>query len=324
MDWALGEQLAWATLLKERYNIRISGQDVQRGTFAHRHAVLLVENYMEDDENVTEYIPLESICRNQGRFEIVNSLLSEYGVLGFEYGFSMASPNTLTVWEAQFGDFHNGAQTIIDQFIVAGESKWQRMNGLVIQLPHGYEGQGPEHSSARIERFLDLCAENNIVVANCTTPANFFHLLRRQMVRSFRKPAIVFTPKSMLRNPECQSSISELLGESKFQEILDDTRANVGQVTKVLFCSGKLYYDLLAYKKENKIEHTAIVRLEQLYPLRKDVLHEIKQKYTTAKKFLWVQEEPANMGAWTFIKTHYPEEFEIELLAEESSVSYWF
>ena len=220
---------------------------------------------MEDDENVTEYIPLESICRNQGRFEIVNSLLSEYGVLGFEYGFSMASPNTLTVWEAQFGDFHNGAQTIIDQFIVAGESKWQRMNGLVIQLPHGYEGQGPEHSSARIERFLDLCAENNIVVANCTTPANFFHLLRRQMVRSFRKPAIVFTPKSMLRNPECQSSISELLGESKFQEILDDTRANVGQVTKVLFCSGKLYYDLLAYKKENKIEHTAIVRLEQLY-----------------------------------------------------------
>ena len=240
VDWALGEQLAWATLLKERYNIRISGQDVQRGTFAHRHAVLLVENYMEDDENVTEYIPLESICRNQGRFEIVNSLLSEYGVLGFEYGFSMASPNTLTVWEAQFGDFHNGAQTIIDQFIVAGESKWQRMNGLVIQLPHGYEGQGPEHSSARIERFLDLCAENNIVVANCTTPANFFHLLRRQMVRSFRKPAIVFTPKSMLRNPECQSSISELLGESKLSsfKILDDTRANV---IKVLFCSGKLY-----------------------------------------------------------------------------------
>ena len=318
IDWALGEQLAWGTLLKECYNIRISGQDVQRGTFAHRHAVLLVENY----EDGTEYIPLESICRNQGRFEIVNSLLSEYGVLGFEYGFSMASPNTLTVWEAQFGDFHNGAQTIIDQFIVAGESKWQRMNGLVIQLPHGYEGQGPEHSSARIERFLDLCAENNIVVANCTTPANFFHLLRRQMLRSFRKPAIVFTPKSMLRHPECQSSISELLGESKFQEILDDTNVNVEQVKKVLFCSGKLYYDLLVYQKENKIEHTAIVRLEQLYPLRKDVLKKIKNKYSHTKKFLWVQEEPANMGAWTFIQTHFPEEFEIELLArEESSVT---
>ena len=314
IDWALGEQLAWGTLLKEGYNVRISGQDVQRGTFSHRHSVLLVEDPSEED---IKYIPLETVSRNQGNFDILNSLLSEYGILGFEYGYAMTSPNTLTVWEAQFGDFFNGAQIIIDQFISASESKWQRMNGLVMQLPHGYEGQGPEHSSARIERFLSMCAEENMIVCNCTTPANFFHLLRRQMLRNFRKPTIIFTPKSLLRHPECRSSVAELLTGTKFNEIIDDSILP-SSVEKVVFCSGKLYYDLLNYRKENKIENTALIRIEQLYPLRKDILSKIKSKYPAAK-FTWAQEEPSNMGAWHYINSSFPEEFKLNLVSREES-----
>lgn len=313
IDWALGEQLAWATLLVEGYNVRVSGQDVQRGTFSHRHSVLLVEE--EDDE---KYIPLAVIRRNQGNFSIINSLLSEYGVLGFEFGYSMASPNTLTIWEAQFGDFCNGAQIIIDQFISASESKWQRMNGLVMQLPHGYEGQGPEHSSAKIERFLSMCAEENMIVVNCTTPANFFHFLRRQMLRNFRKPAIIFTPKSLLRHPECKSSISEIISETRFQEIIDDVLINTN-ITRVLFCSGKIYYDLLKYRRDNKIENTAIIRLEQLYPLKTDSLIKIKNKYSMANKFFWVQEEPKNMGAWSYVISNFPKKLNIEFIGREKT-----
>ena len=316
IDWALGEQLAWGTLLKEGYNIRVSGQDVQRGTFSHRHSTLLVEGV--EDEDLT-YVPLKKICRNQGKFQIINSLLSEYGVLGFEYGYAMASPKTLTIWEAQFGDFFNGAQIIVDQFIASSESKWQRMNGLVIQLPHGYEGQGPEHSSARMERFLELCAENNMVVVNCTTPANFFHFLRRQMLRSFRKPAVIFTPKSLLRHPKCISSISEIGLKTKFLEIIDDAKTTPEKVARVLFCSGKIYYDLLDYQEKNSKENVAIVRLEQLYPLRRKVLSKIKSKYYNSKNFIWVQEEPKNMGAWSYIISQLYREFQIEVISREES-----
>ena len=321
IDWALGEQLAWATLLKEGFNVRVSGQDVQRGTFSHRHATLLVEseNMTPEDEEDIIYTPLKKICRNQGNFEIINSLLSEYGVLGYEYGYAMASPQTLTIWEAQFGDFSNGAQIIIDQFISAAESKWQRMHGLVLMLPHGYEGQGPEHSSAKIERFLQLCAEENMVVANCTTPANLFHFLRRQMIRKFRKPAIIFTPKSMLRHPKCISTTAELREGTKFLEIIDDQKVEIAKVAKILFCSGKIYYDLLEYQEQNNVAHIAIVRIEQLYPLRRDILSQIKSKYANAKKFIWVQEEPKNMGAWYYIISHLYEEFQIEVISRKRS-----
>ena len=319
IDWALGEQLAWGTLLKEGYNVRLSGQDVQRGTFSHRHTVLLVDSENIEQEEYSVYTPLKKISRNQGNFEVVNSLLSEYGVLGFEHGYAMASPQTLTIWEAQFGDFSNGAQIIIDQFISSSESKWQRMNGLVLLLPHGYEGQGPEHSSAKIERFLQLCAEKNMIVANCTTPANFFHFLRRQMIRKFRKPAIVFTPKSMLRHPKCKSDLSEIIGGTKFLEIIDDTKVIVDKVRKILFCSGKIYYDLLAYQEENQIDDIAIVRIEQFFPLRRDILTSIRKKYFNSKQFIWVQEEPKNMGAWYYIISQFDKEFHIEIISRANS-----
>ncbi|MFO7723762.1 MAG: 2-oxoglutarate dehydrogenase E1 component [Bacteroidales bacterium] len=298
IDWGMAELLAYGTLLAEGYNVRMTGQDVERGTFSHRHAVLRVEDSEE------EYVPLEHIAENQGQFSIYNSLLSEYGVLGFEYGYALASPNTLTLWEAQFGDFNNGAQIIFDQFISSAEEKWNVMNGLVVLLPHGYEGQGPEHSSARIERTLALCADYNMQVANCTTPANLFHLLRRQLHRDFRKPLIIFTPKSLLRHPECVSSPEEFTAGG-FMEVIDDHQADPEKVHKVVFCSGKIWYDLALARKERQREDIALVRLEQLYPLPVEQMVEIVARYTKADAWLWTQEEPGNMGAWTYISRNF-------------------
>ncbi|MDP2235171.1 MAG: 2-oxoglutarate dehydrogenase E1 component [Bacteroidales bacterium] len=313
VDWAMGELLAYGSLLTEAHPVRLSGQDVARGTFSHRHAVLRVE----DSEQ--EYTPLRNLGDGQAPFEIYNSLLSEYGVLGFEYGYALASPNTLTIWEAQFGDFNNGAQIIFDQFISSAEEKWNVMNDLVVLLPHGYEGQGPEHSSGRIERFLTLCAENNIQVANCTTPANFFHILRRQLKRPFRKPLIVFTPKSLLRHPGCVSSLDEL-AKGRFLEVIDDGGAKIENIRKVIFCSGKIYYDLLEERENRKDESIALVRLEQLYPLPKNQMNEIIAKYSEAKTYLWVQEEPLNMGAWRFIH-HEFKDVNLRLIARPESGS---
>ena len=292
-DWAMGELLAYGTLLKDGYSVRLSGEDVKRGTFSHRHAVLT----LEDSEQ--EYVPLDNIGA-EAKFSIYNSLLSEYGVLGFEYGYALANPQSLTIWEAQFGDFVNGAQIIIDQYIASAETKWQRGNGLVMLLPHGYEGAGPEHSSARIERFLELCADNNIQVANCTTPANLFHILRRQLYRDFRKPLVIFTPKSLLRSPKCVSKLEEFT-EGKFQEVIEDTYADAKKVKRVLFCSGKIYYDLLDKQQADQRKDVAIVRIEQLYPTPVQQMAKIKTKYAKATEFLWVQEEPENMGAWPYM-----------------------
>ncbi|HSV87274.1 MAG TPA: 2-oxoglutarate dehydrogenase E1 component [Bacteroidales bacterium] len=294
IDWATAEMLAYASLLGQGVPVRITGQDVERGTFSHRHAIVK----MEDSEE--EYVPLSHLGDNQARFEIYNSLLSEYGVLGFEYGYAMASPGSLVVWEAQFGDFHNGAQIIIDQFLATGEEKWKVLNGLVLYLPHGFEGQGPEHSSARIERFLGLCAENNMQVVNCTKPANFFHLLRRQILGRFLKPLVVFTPKSLLRHPEGVSNIEEFT-QGAFCEVIDDPEADPQVVNRVLICSGKIYYDLIEEKKTKGFFQTAIIRLEQLYPLPEHQLKVIFEKYNKAKRIIWVQEEPQNMGAWPFL-----------------------
>jgi 2-oxoglutarate dehydrogenase E1 component len=298
IDWGMAELLAYGTLLSEGFNVRFSGQDVERGTFSHRHAVLRVEDSEE------EFTPLAHIADNQGRFDIHNSLLSEYGVLGFEYGFAMASPSTLTLWEAQFGDFSNGAQIIFDQFISSAEEKWNVMNGLVVLLPHGYEGQGPEHSSARLERVLTLCAEHNMQVANCTTPANFYHLLRRQLHRDFRKPLVVFTPKSLLRHPECVSHPDEFTSGG-FREVIDDTEADPKKVHKVVFCSGKIWYELAAEKARSNRQDVALVRLEQLFPLPVEQMIEIVTKYNKADAWIWTQEEPGNMGAWSFISRNF-------------------
>jgi len=292
-DWAMGELLAYGTLLKEGHPVRLSGEDVKRGTFSHRHAVLT----LVDSEN--EYIPLETIGQ-EARFSIYNSLLSEYGVLGFEYGYASANPNALTIWEAQFGDFFNGAQIIVDQYIASAETKWQRGNGLVMLLPHGYEGQGPEHSSARVERFLELCAESNIQVANCTTPANLFHILRRQILRDFRKPLVIFTPKSLLRSPKCVSPLEEFTN-GKFHELIDDDYADPNEVSRVLLCTGKIYYDLQEKQLADQRKDVAIVRIEQLYPTPLVQILKVKAKYNKATEFIWVQEEPENMGAWPYI-----------------------
>ncbi|HNW54208.1 MAG TPA: 2-oxoglutarate dehydrogenase E1 component, partial [Bacteroidales bacterium] len=246
----------------------------------------------------------QNISPQQAPFTIYNSPLSEYGVLGFEYGYSLASPFSLTIWEAQFGDFMNGAQIVIDQYLVSAEEKWRVMNSLVLLLPHGYEGQGPEHSSARMERFLQQCAENNIQVANCTTPANFFHLLRRQVHRDFRKPLVVFTPKSLLRHPECISPVAAL-SKGSFEEVIDDDTANPSEVTRVNFCNGKVYYDLVAERRNRGHNNIAFVRVEQLYPFPLLQLHEIIKRYPNATTFAWVQEEPANMGAWSFVLRHF-------------------
>ncbi|RQP14219.1 MAG: 2-oxoglutarate dehydrogenase E1 component [Chryseobacterium sp.] len=296
LDWAMGELLAYATLLTEGYSVRISGEDVERGTFSHRHAVLKTEDTEE------EYVPLKHVSDEM--FDIYNSLLSEYGVLGFDYGYAAASPDTLTIWEAQFGDFVNGAQIIVDQYLVAAEEKWKLQNGLVMLLPHGYEGQGAEHSSARLERFLTLAANDNIFVANCTTPANFFHLLRRQMKFGFRKPLVVMTPKSLLRHPKVVSKLEDM-AEGSFRPVIDDASADPEKVERLVLCSGKLYYDLLAKKEETNDEKVALVRLEQLYPLQQDAIDAVFAKYKNRKSLVWAQEEPENMGAWSFILRNY-------------------
>ena len=313
LDWAMGELLAYATLMNEGYPVRVSGQDVERGTFSHRHAVIRLEDSEE------QYVPLNNISDKQAPFYIYNSLLSEYGVLGFEYGYAFASPNSLVIWEAQFGDFGNGAQIIIDQYLSSAEDKWRRMNGLVMLLPHGYEGQGAEHSSARLERFLQLCAEHNMQIANCTTPANFFHLLRRQMHRDFRKPLVVFTPKSLLRHPKCVSEISELT-KGGFQEVIDDANATVKATRRVVFCSGKVYYDLLERQETDKESGVAVVRVEQLYPFPQKQLDAVIAKYKNATELVWLQEEPENMGAWSYLLRTWVNA-ELKLIAREASAS---
>jgi 2-oxoglutarate dehydrogenase E1 component len=292
-DWAMGELLAYGSLAKENFNVRISGEDVERGTFSHRHAVLSIEATGE------EYIPLASL-KTGGKFEIYNSLLSEYAVLGFEYGYAMASPESLVVWEAQFGDFVNTAQVIIDQYIASAETKWRVSNGIVLLLPHGHEGQGPEHTSARIERFLELCAEDNIQVVNCSTPANLFHVLRRQQHRNFRKPLILLTPKSLLRHPKCISAI-EAFTNGHFMELIDDDFVTPDEVKRVLLCSGKIYYDLLEKQQADGRNDVAIVRIEQLYPTPVTEMEKLVSKYSNSKEFIWVQEEPENMGAWPYL-----------------------
>ncbi|WP_205513667.1 2-oxoglutarate dehydrogenase E1 component [Longitalea arenae] len=295
IDWATGELLAYGSLLLEGKDVRMSGQDVRRGTFSHRHAVL------RDENTDKAYSRLSQIPDAKGEFRIYNSLLSEYGVLGFEYGYALANPNALVLWEAQFGDFCNGAQTMIDQFISAGEQKWNRMNGVTMLLPHGYEGQGPEHSSARMERFLQMCAEQNMVITNITTAANFFHALRRQLAWPFRKPLINFSPKANLRHAGTYSATREFTSGG-FKEVIDDTFADdAGRVRKVLFCSGKVYFDLAERQQKENKKDTAIVRLEQLYPLPVKQLEELYRKYNKATWF-WVQEEPLNMGAASFLQ----------------------
>ncbi len=294
IDWATAELMAYGSLLLEGKDVRMSGQDVQRGTFSHRHAVL------RDDTNEKAFNRLSQIPGATGKFRIYNSLLSEYAVLGFEYGYALANPDALVLWEAQFGDFANGAQIIIDQFIAAGEQKWNRMNGVTLLLPHGYEGQGPEHSSARLERFLQLAAELNIVVTNITTSANYFHALRRQLAWPFRKPLIEFTPKANLRHAGTYS-VASAFTEGRFQEVIDDESADQANVKKVLFCSGKMYFDLAEYKEKERRTDVAIVRLEQIYPLPYKQLEAIQRKYNKATWF-WVQEEPQNMGAASFLQ----------------------
>ena len=312
LGWPEAELLAYGSLLLEKVPVRMSGQDVKRGTFSHRHACVW-------DANTNEaYSSLTNIDKSQAKFHIYNSLLSEFGVLGFEYGYAMATPHALVLWEAQFGDFVNGAQTIIDQFISSAESKWQRMNGLVMLLPHGYEGQGPEHSSARPERFLQQAAEYNMVVANITTAANFFHLLRRQVAWEFRKPCIVFSPKSLLRNPLVASPISEFTSGA-FTEVIDDPNASAKDVKKVILCTGKVFYDLQEVQQKKKIKDAALVRIEQLFPFPEKQLKDVLKKYKGAK-LVWTQEEPLNMGYWSFIQRMMPDE-KIQGVTRKASAS---
>jgi 2-oxoglutarate dehydrogenase E1 component len=315
LDWGMGEQLAYASLLNEGTSIRISGQDVRRGTFSHRHAVVV-------EEDDTKHFPLMHLSETQGLLSIYNSHLSEYGVLGFEYGYAVSSPKDLVIWEAQFGDFANGAQIIIDQFIASAETKWQRMNGLVLLLPHGYEGQGPEHSSARIERFMTLCADNNMYILNCTTPANLFHALRRQTARPFRKPLVIFTPKSLLRHPKCVSTLDEFDEGTYFQEVVDDAYADPSKVQRVLFCNGKIYFELLERQQLGERRDVAVVRLEQLYPMATDQILEVRNRYAKTQEWFWVQEEPENMGAAGFMMRKFPDLGEpLQLISRKESSS---
>jgi 2-oxoglutarate dehydrogenase E1 component len=312
-DWAIAEILAYGTLLDEGTSIRVVGQDTVRGTFSHRHAVLL------NEETEEQYIPLRSVENKGSHFDIFNSHLSEYAALGFEYGYSCTTPQTLNIWEAQFGDFANGAQVVIDQFLASAEQKWKRMNGLVLYLPHGYEGQGPEHSSARIERYLELCARDNMVLANCTTPANFFHLLRRHMKIPFRTPLVIFTPKSLLRHPKCISPLDDFTRGS-FQLIYDDVAAISKNVKKVIFCSGKIYYELLDSKESEKRKDIAIIRLEQIYPFPYKNIKNIISKYNNAQKFVWVQEEPENFGIMPFLLRKF-RTIPLDFIAREESAT---
>ncbi len=297
LDWAMGELLAYATLMHEGFNVRITGQDVERGTFSHRHAVIKTEDDAEE-------INLHNDLDTEGKMYIYNSLLSEYGVVGFDYGYAMAAPRTLTIWEAQFGDFSNGAQIMLDQYISAAEAKWKTQNGLVMLLPHGYEGQGSEHSSARMERYLQLCSRQNMIVADVTTPANLFHLLRRHMKWNFRKPLIVFTPKSLLRHPKVVSTKEELATGS-FQTVIDDPQADKKKIKSLVFCTGKFYYDLDEYREEQGRDDVALVRLEQLFPLPTEELKEIINSYPNVTDYVWAQEEPRNMGAWGFMLMNF-------------------
>ena len=300
LDWAMAEHLAYGSLLSEGFNVRISGQDVERGTFSHRHAVVKVEDSEE------EIILLKNVAENQGQFNVFNSLLSEYGVVGFDYGYAMASPNTLTIWEAQFGDFSNGAQIMIDQYISSGEDKWKTSNGLVMLLPHGYEGQGAEHSSGRMERYLQVCAKDNMFVADCTTPANMFHLLRKQMKANYRKPLIVFTPKSLLRHPKVISAVDEFANGS-FQMLIDDDKAKATKVKTLVFVTGKFYYDLLEEQEKLGRDDIALVRIEQLFPLPAEDIRLVLNKYKNADDIVWAQEEPRNMGAYSHMLMHLEE-----------------
>ena len=308
IDWSTAEALAFGSLLEEGYPVRLVGQDSGRGTFSQRHSVL------RNQEDNSRYVPLNNISKVQKRYEIVDSFLSELAVLGFEYGYSLVQPNTLTMWEAQFGDFANGAQVVIDQFIASGERKWTRASGLVMLLPHGYEGQGPEHSSARLERFLQLCANDNMQIVNCTTPANYFHALRRQMHREFRKPLIIMTPKSLLRNKHCVSNIEDFDKDTFFHRILWDHALDEengfiklkesSKIKKVILCSGKVYFDLLDAREKLKKDDVVLYRVEQLYPFPvKSLVKEIK-KYAKNAKFYWCQEEPKNMGGWFSVRDY--------------------
>jgi 2-oxoglutarate dehydrogenase E1 component len=305
MDWGFAENLAFASLVTQKVPVRLSGQDVARGTFSHRNSVYF------DRRDGRPYSPLQHLAPDQAAFEVRNSPLSEYGVLGFDYGYSLDAPDALVCWEAQFGDFANGAQIIIDQFLSSAEDKWDRLSGLVLLLPHGFEGQGPEHSSARFERFLQMCAEDNLQVCNVTTPAQYFHVLRRQLARPLRKPLVIMTPKALLRAPEAGSTFEDLAGD--FQRVLGDTTAKADKVRRVLLCTGKVFYDLQKYRAEKKIEDTAIIRLEQLYPHPTKQLAAELKKYPRLEKLIWVQEEPRNMGAWTFIKTHETDRLDLPL-----------
>jgi 2-oxoglutarate dehydrogenase E1 component len=312
LGWAEAELLAYGSMLLEKTPVRMSGQDVKRGTFSHRHA------YFFDANTNEAFCGLNNLDKSQAKFHIYNSLLSEFGVLGFEYGYAMSSPSALVLWEAQFGDFVNGAQVIIDQFLSSSESKWQRMNGLVMLLPHGYEGQGPEHSSCRPERFLQLAAEYNMIVSNPTTPANFFHLLRRQVAWQFRKPCIVFSPKSLLRHPSVISPLKDFTSGS-FTEVLDDPNVNAKEVNRVILCSGKIYYDLVEVQQKRKTKDAAIVRLEQLHPFPEKQLKAVLKKYKDAK-LVWAQEEPANMGAQSYIVRMMPK-YDLEFVSRKASAS---
>jgi 2-oxoglutarate dehydrogenase E1 component len=316
MDWGFGEHMAFATLVASGYSVRLSGQDCGRGTFTHRHAVLHDQNRERWDSG--SYIPLQNITEGQGDFTVIDSVLSEEAVLGFEYGYATAEPNSLVIWEGQFGDFVNGAQVVIDQFISSGETKWGRSSGLVLMLPHGYEGQGPEHSSARPERFLQLCAENNMQVVQPTTPAQIFHVLRRQMIRQFRKPLVILTPKSLLRNKEAVSPLEEL-AKGGFQTVIGevDTKIDAKKVKKVVLCSGKVYFDLTAARRERDLSDVAIIRMEQLYPFPYKTLDAEMKKYPAATQVVWCQDEPQNQGYWYYIQHHL-----LESLKEGQKLSY--
>ena len=315
LDWGMAENLAYASLVDEGHPVRLSGQDSGRGTFAHRHAVLHDQNREKWDSGV--YVPLQNIRQGQANFVVIDSLLSEEAVLGFEYGYSTAQPFELVIWEAQFGDFVNGAQVVIDQFIASGEAKWGRMCGLTMYLPHGYEGQGPEHSSARLERFLQLCAEHNIQVCVPSTAAQFFHMIRRQSIRPMRKPLIVMTPKSLLRKKEAASPLEDL-ASGTFQVILPETeRLQAKKVRRVIVCSGKVYYDIAAERARRQIDDIAIVRMEQLYPFPHDEFEAQVALYPNAKSIVWCQEEPGNQGAW-----HSLQHYLLRHLRAEQTLSY--
>ena len=313
LDWAMGEFLAYGSLVDEGYPVRLSGQDSERGTFSHRHAIV------HSDTGEQEYSPLNNISDVQAKFTVYNSPLSEYGVLGFDYGYACANPSGLTIWEAQFGDFSNGAQIIIDQFIASSAIKWNRSNGIVLYLPHGYEGQGPEHSSARMERFLSLCANENMRITNCTTPANLFHLLRTQTKYPFRMPLVIFTPKSLLRHPDCVSSVKDFT-DGEFLEVIDDHYIEKNKAEKIIFCSGKVYYDLIGHRKKIGNSNTAIIRMEQLYPFPVQEIQAVINAYKNIEKYVWLQEEPANAGALTFM-TQYFKMVPLEFISRPASAT---